>query len=78
MGNDYYEEEESRRGALPLGIGAGSRLRGVIVDKNVRIGPGSVLTNEAGRTSYDCELCSIRDGIIVVPKDTVIPPGTKI
>jgi glucose-1-phosphate adenylyltransferase len=78
MGNDYYEEEESRREPLPLGIGAGSKLRGVIVDKNVRIGPGCVLTNEAGRTEYDCELCSIRDGIIVIPKDTTVPPGTKI
>ena len=78
MGNDYYEAELAEKQRYPLGVGSGTRLKRVIVDKNVRIGPGCALTNEKDLVEYDSEFFCIRDGIIVIPKDTIVPGGTKI
>ena len=49
-----------------------------IIDKNARIGERVRITNkdrgvEADETNY-----YIRDGIVVVPKDAVIPAGTVV
>jgi glucose-1-phosphate adenylyltransferase len=37
-----------------------------------------VLVNEAGVQQTDGDGYYIRNGIIVVPKDGVIPPGTRV
>jgi glucose-1-phosphate adenylyltransferase len=50
----------------------------VIVDKNARIGDGAHLVNEAGIQHADGDGYFIRDGIIVVPKDGVVKPGTRV
>jgi len=50
----------------------------VIVDKNARIGDGAQLVNEAGVQHADGDGYFIRDGIIVVPKDGVVKPGTRV
>ncbi|MCZ6678746.1 MAG: glucose-1-phosphate adenylyltransferase [Candidatus Poribacteria bacterium] len=83
MGIDYYEEaaqitENARQGVPPLGIGSGCFIRNAIIDKNVRIGDGVVITNKDGIEHMDAENYSIRDYIVVVPKDAVIPSGTFI
>ena len=78
MGNDYFETEKAEKDHRPLGIGQGTTLRGVIVDKNVMIGSGCCLVNEAKYENYDDEHLYIRDGIIIVPKDAIIPSGTMI
>ena len=49
-----------------------------IVDKNARIGDGSRLVNTAGLQELDGDGFYIRDGIIVVPKDGVVKPGTVV
>jgi len=77
FGCDFYEsvEERQRRlqeGLVPLGIGEGSILKGCIIDKNVRIGRNVVLENPDGVKEAHTELLSIRDGVIVVPKEVVI------
>jgi len=80
LGADFYEAEDTgpeRRGAPKLGIGRDVVLERVIVDKNARIGDGAHLTNEAGVQEADGNGYFIRDGIIVVPKDGVIQPGTR-
>lgn len=64
--------------ASPVGIGRGCRLRRVIVDFDASIGEGAQLLNEADVQEADEESYSIRDGIIVVPRRAVIPPGTII
>lgn len=83
MGNDHYEEPEVRaehkaRGMPPRGIGARCVIRRAIIDKNVHIAEDCVITPEGKPERVDDELYCIRDGIVVVPKGTVIPPGTKI
>ena len=46
-----------------------------IIDKNARIGDGVVITPEGKQENVDAENYYIRDGIVVVPKDAVIPVG---
>jgi glucose-1-phosphate adenylyltransferase len=81
LGADYYDSDEAApaRGDAPrLGIGRDVVLDRVIVDKNARVGDGSRLVNEAGVQHADGDGYYIRDGIIVVPKDGVIKPGTVV
>jgi glucose-1-phosphate adenylyltransferase len=75
LGADYYED---RPGDLPLGIGPDVVLDGVIVDKNARIGAGVRLTNERNIQDVDGDGYYIRSGIIVVPKNGVVKPGTVV
>lgn len=85
MGSDFFESipelrENLDSGRPSIGIGRDTHIRRAIVDKNVRIGKGVRLLNEAGRTDYDSpdEAFYIRDGIIIVPKNSVIADGTVI
>jgi glucose-1-phosphate adenylyltransferase len=81
LGADFYEadDEATARGDNPrLGVGQEVVLDRVIVDKNARIGDGVRLTNEAGVERADGPGYYIRDGVIVVPKDGVIAPGTCV
>ena len=76
MGADYYEDES--RGQPPLGIGRGSVVRGAIIDKNARIGAGVRIVNERGLNNHDGENFFVRDGIVIVPKNAILPDGTVI
>lgn len=78
MGADLYDNRSHDEADIPLGIGIGSSMRRVILDKNVRIGKNVILENRDKLDRSDNEYCSIRDGIIVVPKNTVIPDGVVI
>jgi len=77
LGADWYEDGEAN-GRPPMGIGRDCVLDRVIVDKNARIGDGSRLVNERGIEQADGDGYYIRGGIIVVPKDGVIAPGTVV
>jgi glucose-1-phosphate adenylyltransferase len=81
LGADFYEadDEAPARGDNPrLGVGRDVVLDKVIVDKNARIGDGARLVNEKGIDHADGDGYYIRNGIIVVPKDGVIKPGTIV
>ncbi len=81
LGADFHEADDDRppRGDNPrLGIGQDVVLDRVIVDKNARIGDGAQLVNAAGVSEADGDGYYIRDGVIVVPKDGVIKPGTSV
>jgi glucose-1-phosphate adenylyltransferase len=82
LGADFYENDDdapaSAADGPPMGIGAGSVLDRVIVDKNARIGPDVRLTNEAGVQDADGEGYHIRGGIIIVPKWGIVPGGTVV
>jgi glucose-1-phosphate adenylyltransferase len=85
MGADFYQSiEDMRRDHgknLPrVGIGEGAVIKRAIIDKNARIGNNARLLNEAGTTAADGPNGSyyIRDGIIIVPKNAVVPDGTVI
>jgi glucose-1-phosphate adenylyltransferase len=49
-----------------------------IIDKNARIGDGVVVTPEGKAANYDGDDYFIRDGIVVVTKNAVIPSGAWI
>ncbi len=83
MGADFYESREDlarnrERGLPDVGIGRDVEIRNAIVDKNARIGHGARLVNRDGARSATADNYDIVDGIIVVPKDAVIPDGTVI
>ena len=81
LGADFYESDGDApaRGSAPkLGIGRDVILDRVIVDKNARIGDGARLTNERQLQDADGNGYYIRSGIIIVPKDGIIPPGSVI
>jgi glucose-1-phosphate adenylyltransferase len=84
MGADYYETDqekaENRRKDLPnLGIGSGSIIKGAILDKNTRIGHGCRIgIDKMERKDGDYGNYHIRDGIIIVHKNAVLPDGTVI
>jgi glucose-1-phosphate adenylyltransferase len=61
-----------------MGIGRGSRIHGAIIDKNARIGPGVQIEPFPRGTDIDHETWTVRDGIVVVPKNSLIPAGTVI
>ena len=83
MGADYYEtleECELLPGCCPIGVGSGSVLKKCIVDKNARIGSNVQIINQAGvmEANHEEEGYIIKDGIVVVIKDAIIPDGTVI
>jgi glucose-1-phosphate adenylyltransferase len=81
LGADYFEADDDQpaRGDNPrLGIGCDVVLDRVIVDKNARIGDGAQLTNAAGVEEADGDGYYVRSGVVIVPKDGVIKPGTIV
>jgi len=81
LGADFYEAEDDApaRGSAPrLGIGRDVALDRVIVDKNARIGDGARLVNQNGVQEADGDGWHIRNGIIVVPRDGIVSPGTVV
>jgi glucose-1-phosphate adenylyltransferase len=73
-------QRDVREGRPRVGIGEGAVIRNAIVDKNARIGAGVRLVNERGVRDDAAPDGSwyIRDGIILVPKNGVIPDGTVV
>ena len=63
---------------VTIGIGKNCRIRKAIIDTGARIGDGSQLVNEAGVEDLDGDGFCIRGGVIVVPKNAVLPPGTVV
>ena len=84
MGADYYETElqkmQNAEGRIPnVGIGRGVIIRGSIIDKNVRIGEGCRIgVDNISRSDGNYKDYYIVDGIIVIPKNTILYPGTVI
>lgn len=85
MGSDFYETIDELRGnvdsgRINIGIGKNSIVRRAIIDKNVRIGRDVKLLNEGKLDNFDGPGGSyyIRDGIIIIPKNGIIPDGTLI
>jgi glucose-1-phosphate adenylyltransferase len=85
MGSDLFQTLEEMKSDLAagipnIGIGSGTLIRRAIIDKNVRIGRNVKLLNLANVQEHDdpngCYL--IRDGIIIVPKNSVVPDGTEV
>lgn len=77
MGSDYYEQQ-TEPGLPKLGIGRDCYIKNAIIDKNARIGDGVYLSPEGKKDGTTTDIYTVQDGIIVVPKNAVIPAGTKV
>jgi glucose-1-phosphate adenylyltransferase len=75
MGADYFELGLTDSSQPTMGIGKNCVIDRAIIDKNARIGDGVVITPEGKSQNVDADNYFIRDGIIVVPKNAVIPAG---
>jgi glucose-1-phosphate adenylyltransferase len=83
IGADYYETEEELRENRELkrpdmGIGGDTKVNRAIIDKNARIGFGVRIEPPKDVSDMQIEGWAIRDGIVIVEKDAVIPDGSVI
>lgn len=83
MGADFYQDtkdiiENDIKGTPNLGIGKYCYIERAILDKNCMIGNNVRIIGGRHLADGDFETHSIKDGIVVVKKNAVIPPGTQI
>jgi glucose-1-phosphate adenylyltransferase len=74
MGADYYDYS----GEIPIGIGKNCDIEGAIIDKNVRMGQDVYIRPFPYDVDLDTDAYSVKDGIVVIPKNTILPSGTRI
>lgn len=79
MGADYFNWEEATDPSHPqLGIGRRCKIENAIIDKNARIGDEVMISPAGKKEGEKTDLYVVRDGVIVIPKNTVIPSGTVL
>lgn len=83
MGADYYETEADRMenrelGRPDMGIGQDAHIEAAIIDKNARIGRNVQIRLLPDRPDHENDNWVIRDNLVIVPKDAVIPDNTVI
>lgn len=83
MGSDFYEtlasiKEHEAAGVPRIGIGTNCRIENTIVDKNARIGNNVIISPSGKPDKVDHQFYYIRDGIVIVPKNGIIPHNTII
>lgn len=81
MGADYFEGDEEfaeneAKGRPHCGVGKNCFIKNAILDKNVRIGDNVVLDPTGLPDNFGPGVdIAIRDGVLVVCKDTIVPDG---
>jgi len=84
MGADAYETledkaENRKLGRPDIGVGKHCRIKNAIIDKNVRIGDNVILDPEGLPDKFgDGVDIAIRDGVLVVCKDVIVPDGFEM
>jgi glucose-1-phosphate adenylyltransferase len=83
MGNDYYETLEQLAQNLQdkrpaIGIGERCYIEHAIIDKDCRIGNDVRIVGGGNLENKEHELYTIKDNIIVVKKNAVVPDGFRI
>ncbi len=75
MGADFYQSGDDT--SPQIGINEGAYLKRCIIDKNASIGRYVQLVNRQNHNEYDDPegRFYVRDGIVIVAKDVVIPDG---
>jgi glucose-1-phosphate adenylyltransferase len=82
-GAEGYETPAQRAanrdaGVPDLGVGNGSIIEGAIVDKDCRIGRGVTIRARPSGDDEDGPYHVVREGVVVLPRGTVVPDGTVI
>jgi len=82
MGADLYQcddelADDQKKGVPPIGIGDGSVLNGVIVDKNCRIGRNAEIRNDRPLAAGSDSPVVVQDGIVIVSKGAVLGDGWR-
>ncbi|MBA2728665.1 MAG: glucose-1-phosphate adenylyltransferase [Parachlamydiaceae bacterium] len=76
IGNDFYQRPALTKELTELlDIGKNCTITKTIIDVNVRIGENVTLVNKDNLLHYDGENIYIRNGVIIVPRNTTIPDG---
>ena len=81
MGCDYYETlEEIDREKIEILLGIGERcfIKNAIIDKNCRIGDDVRINGGTHLEDTETDTYFVKDGIVVIKKDAVIPKGFVI
>jgi glucose-1-phosphate adenylyltransferase len=84
MGIDFPETqkqllESQRQNRPPIGVGTNTVIERAIVDKNARIGRNVKIVNQVGTDNSEEHATSvIRDGVVVIPKDSIVADGSVI
>ncbi len=82
MGNDYYQDLEEIDKDLSdgkaMGIGERCYLSNCMIDKNCHIGNDVHVNGGAHLPDSDNQLYTVKDGIVVIKKGTVLPNGFVI
>jgi glucose-1-phosphate adenylyltransferase len=83
LGCDYYESQASILenqilGKPRIGIGQNAQIENAIIDKNARIGDNVTISPSGKPDNVDHPLYFVRDGVVIIPKNAVIPNGTVI
>jgi len=78
LGAEYFEEDTENGNRPLMGIGSNARISNAIIDHNARIGKGVSIHGSKRLKDYDGDGYVIREGIVVVLKNAVIPDGTTI
>ena len=85
LGSDFYggervltPSERPGKDDPSLGIGKGCSIERAIIDKNARIGDGVIIRSRPEVRDFRSDNCWVREGITVIPKGAVIPPGTEL
>jgi glucose-1-phosphate adenylyltransferase len=83
IGADRFETDEERsanraRGIPDLVVGDGAVIERAILDKDCRIGRHVRIINQKGIENGEGDNFVIRDGIVTIPRGTVVPDGTVI
>ena len=83
MGADAFERphdlaRNNSLGRPDVGVGANCLIRNAIIDKNARIGEGCRLSPTGLPEKWETDALFVRDGVIVVKKGAIVPPGTVV
>lgn len=81
MGSDIYEsleDIETKNIDILMGIGERCFIKNAIIDKNCRIGDDVRINGGLHLQDAETDKYVIKDGIVVIKKDAVIPHGTII
>ena len=81
MGSDYYEtllEIEKKKIKILMGIGERCFIKNAILDKNCRIGDDVRINGGSHLENTETDTYVVRDGIVVIKKEAIIPNGFVI